>query len=136
MGERVTAHNKGIYNSRTWQRLRRLKLRTTPFCELCERVGRLVPAVVVDHIIGIEQGGPPFPTLDGLQSLCISCHNTKTRHVEQMGKQHIIVKGCDEQGLPIDGAHPFYLDPYTHRKDGQLAKLRPPGPRKFGKLGQ
>ena len=70
------------YNTSQWQSLRRLKLQDNPLCELCERQGRIVPAVAIDHILSIKAGGNPFPGLDSLMSLCTSCHNRKTRIVE------------------------------------------------------
>ena len=97
------------YNTANWQRLRKLKLQTNPLCESCSRLdrNRLVPATCVDHIIAINDGGHPFPALDGLAALCTSCHNRKTRIVEQQGKQ-LLDKGCDASGMPLDSNHPFY----------------------------
>ena len=115
----MTAH---VYNSCAWKRLRRRKLATAPLCELCERAGRLAPAVAVDHIVAITQGGPAFPELSGLMSLCIRCHNAKTRHVEQLGQPHII-KGAGLDGLPVDPSHPFYEPKgYTPSRGGKLSR--------------
>jgi 5-methylcytosine-specific restriction enzyme A len=58
------------YNTTAWQRLRRLKLQTTPLCEACAKLDRLVFAKAVDHIIAVKDGGEAFPPLDGLMSLC------------------------------------------------------------------
>jgi hypothetical protein len=57
----MTAHDKHIYNSRAWQRLRRRKLLEQPLCEPCEALGRLVPATVVDHRMPISSGGDALP---------------------------------------------------------------------------
>jgi 5-methylcytosine-specific restriction enzyme A len=95
------------YTTANWQRLRRLKLQANPLCEACLRLKRLVPAVAVDHIIAINDGGDAFPALDGLMSMCVRCHNRKTRIVEQQRKQ-LIDKGCDTNGMPLDPKHPFY----------------------------
>jgi len=103
----MTAQNKHIYNSRTWQRLRTLKLQTVPFCEPCEARGKLVVATVVDHKIAIEKGGDPFPPLSGLTSMCCSCHSTKTLQVERYGQAHVI-KGHGLDGLPLDANHSFF----------------------------
>jgi hypothetical protein len=51
--------------------------------------------------------------------MCTACHNAKTRNVEQLGARHVI-KGCDERGLPVDPAHPFWG--YTPSKDGMLQR--------------
>ncbi len=66
------------YTTQRWQRLRRQKLQRHPLCEACLRVGRIEPAAAVDHRTPISAGGDPFPPLDGLASLCISCHSSKT----------------------------------------------------------
>jgi hypothetical protein len=108
------------YSTPAWKRLRRRKLSQTPLCELCDRAGRLAPAVAVDHIVAITRGGPAFPELGGLMSLCIRCHNAKTRHVEQLGQPHII-KGAGLDGLPVDPSHPFFEPKgYTPSRDGKL----------------
>jgi 5-methylcytosine-specific restriction protein A len=97
------------YNTDTWQRLRRVKLQETPLCEPCSALGRLEPATVVDHRVPISAGGSPFPALDELNSMCVSCHNRKTQG-EQQGNATFIMKGADVRGLPVDPAHPFFGD--------------------------
>lgn len=69
--ERDTHQNKGIYNSKRWQMLRRKRLFLNPLCP-CGEI-----ATDVDHIRPIEAGGQPF-SLENTQSLCHSCHATKT----------------------------------------------------------
>ena len=95
------------YNTAHWQQVRRLKLQAQPLCEVCLKIKRLEVATAVDHIISIKAGGDPFPTLDQLQSLCERCHNRKSRIVEQQGEE-LIIKGCDEHGMPLDPKHPWY----------------------------
>ena len=85
------------YTTQRWQRLRRLKLREHPLCQACLQVGRIEPAVAVDHRVPIKRGGDPFPHLEQLASLCESCHNAKTR-AEQMGEDWLR-KGCDIFGV-------------------------------------
>jgi HNH endonuclease len=63
---------------------------------MCLKQSRLSVAVAVDHIIAISAGGNAFPPLDGLMSCCESCHNRKTRVVEQQGKE-LTIKGGDER---------------------------------------
>jgi 5-methylcytosine-specific restriction protein A len=96
---------KWPYTTQRWQRLRKHKLRQNPLCECCIKVGRIEPANVVDHITPINNGGDPYPGLDGLASLCASCHNLKTRG-EQVGENYLI-KGCDVFGYPLDPNHPW-----------------------------
>lgn len=96
------------YNTQRWQRLRRAKLRETPLCELCLKQKRIEPAVAVDHIIPVKaSGGQAYPALDWLVSCCTSCHNRKTRIVEQLGME-LTIKGCDIHGYPLDPRHPWY----------------------------
>ena len=61
-----------IYKSNRWKKLRQIQLSLEPFCISCGR-----PAVIVDHIKEIKDGGDAYD-LNNLQSMCISCHNTKT----------------------------------------------------------
>jgi 5-methylcytosine-specific restriction endonuclease McrA len=61
-----------IYGLRRWQMLRRRRLSLNPLCVVC---GQL--ATEVDHIQPIEDGGDPW-SLDNTQSLCASCHSSKT----------------------------------------------------------
>jgi 5-methylcytosine-specific restriction endonuclease McrA len=95
------------YNTQRWQRLRRMKLRVNPLCELCLKQNRIVPAVAVDHIVPVKApGGEAFPALDWLMSMCASCHNRKTRG-EQLGAD-LPIKGCDIYGYPLDPRHPWW----------------------------
>ena len=96
------------YNTPAWIRLRKVKLAQQPLCEVCMKRGRLVPANTVDHVVSINAGGHPFPTLEGLMSCCTSCHNSKTNAVDRKEGKGIAFKACDASGLPIDPSHPFY----------------------------
>src|SRR5512143_4379613 len=93
-----------VYDTKKWQRLRRHKLQQNPLCEICLKAGKLEVATVVDHIVGVNKGGQAYPALDGLMSCCESCHNRKTRIVEQLDKELTpkVVRGCDEDGRPHD----------------------------------
>lgn len=104
------------YNTAAWRRLRLAKLMVRPLCEPCELVGRLVAANTVDHVSSIASGGEPFPGLDGLMSMCASCHGVKTRAVDQSGGKGIRFKGARADGLPVDRAHPFWSG-YTPSED-------------------
>jgi 5-methylcytosine-specific restriction protein A len=92
--------SKWPYKTQRWQRLRRLKLKETPLCELCLEAGRVEPASVVDHLVAISKGGEPFPPTYALLSLCPVCHNSKTRVIEQLGRKFLYC-GCDINGMPI-----------------------------------
>lgn len=61
-----------FYATSAWKRKRREFLEEHPSCAMCGR-----PAVIVDHIIPIRQGGGELD--DGnLQALCQSCHSAKS----------------------------------------------------------
>ena len=124
------------YNKPQWVRLRKVKLQQQPLCEVCMKRGRLVPANTVDHIVSINAGGHPFPTLDELMSCCASCHNSKTNAVDRKEGRGIAYKGCDASGLPIDPSHPFYGNnkPITPSKDGQAERYDRARNRKITKL--
>ena len=68
---------KKYYDTPRWKTLRKVKLARDPLCEICRQNGGLIEASHVDHIIEISDGGDPYD-LDNLQSLCISCHSSKT----------------------------------------------------------
>lgn len=96
------------YTTAQWQRLRKRKLSDEPLCEVCCRLGRIIPASHVDHRVAIAKGGAPFPELSGLQALCASCHSRKTNaednpHAFGFGP----AKGCDLNGDPLDDNHPW-----------------------------
>jgi 5-methylcytosine-specific restriction protein A len=65
----TTAKRGYDYN---WQKLRKWKLATDPFCAMCNG-----SANQVDHILPINDGGERLDPAN-LQSLCISCHSKKT----------------------------------------------------------
>ena len=100
------------YNTAQWKRLRLIKLRADPMCEPCTDAGRLTLANTVDHVVPISAGGPPFPSLDGLTSMCASCHSQKTARGVEAGAIRTTRKlqprkGCDANGNPLDPAHPW-----------------------------
>ena len=68
---------QSFYDSPQWRRLRKMKLNAQPLCEECHRNGRFTPARHVDHIKEISHGGAPLD-MANLQSLCHSCHSSKT----------------------------------------------------------
>lgn len=75
-----------IYNSKEWQELRAMKLRSQPLCEMHLKRDIIVAARCVHHITPIETAtskeqmrvlafcsNMPNP-LNGLMSLCYDCH--------------------------------------------------------------
>lgn len=90
-----------LYVSKRWQKIRRMVLLREPFCRSCMKRGRLVPAVQVDHIVPLEDGGATYDE-SNLQPLCRSCHSAKSFSGQKGAKER--EKGCTEAGLPLDAA--------------------------------
>ena len=67
---------KDVYFTTKWKKLRKRKLQQKPLCERCEQMGLTVAAEIAHHIVPISEGGPPFPDLDGLESMCTPCHSS------------------------------------------------------------
>lgn len=74
---REAAHKRGY--DHTWKDLRDAYLARHPLCEHCEVQGRVEAATEVDHKRPFNGKGDPL-RLDwnNLQSLCHSCHVSKT----------------------------------------------------------
>ncbi len=80
-----------LYNSVRWQRLRKRFLLEHPLCVECERLGRITPATVVDHIKPHEGNPELFWNENNLQSLCKPCHDSKTaREDGRWGKMGVV----------------------------------------------
>ena len=92
----------GLYDSQ-WQQARAAFLAAHPMCRLCEHLGRLTLATVIDHIR--PHRGDPLLFWDqtNWQPLCKPCHDGAKQQLEK-GRG---LRGCDERGLPLDRAHPW-----------------------------
>ncbi len=67
------AMQRAVYASSRWRWIRSIILAREPLCRACQRR----PAIDIDHIIDIVDGGPIYD--DGnLQPLCKRCHSKKT----------------------------------------------------------
>lgn len=67
-----------IYNT-TWRKLRWIKLKRNPLCELCLIKGEIVQAQDVHHMLSVDNYPELRLDIDNLQSLCKQCHSTITR---------------------------------------------------------
>lgn len=68
---------RGFYQSAAWRAVRAAFLREHSVCTRCQGRGRVVVAVVADHVLPLKDGGARFDWAN-LQALCVSCHNRKT----------------------------------------------------------
>lgn len=66
------------YNSKEWRDIRARQLSQQPLCEQCTRDGKVKPGSHVDHIDGNAWNN----TSDNLQTLCHSCHSSKTNRMD------------------------------------------------------
>jgi 5-methylcytosine-specific restriction protein A len=94
-----------FYDLSVWKKARRIQLADEPLCRLCTAAGRTVRATDVDHIIPIALGGAELDP-DNFRSLCRSCHSAVT--ARQLNKTDKPMKGCNDEGQPIDPAHPWH----------------------------
>lgn len=65
------------YHTKQWQRTRKLVLLRDPVCVLCEKLGKLTPATVADHIIPVrmrDREDDRFYDIETIRGLCTSCH--------------------------------------------------------------
>ena len=69
--------NASFYNSKRWRSVRKYFIKKNPICISCKRKNIDKAAKVVDHILPITMGGSQVD-LKNLQSLCESCHNSKS----------------------------------------------------------
>lgn len=63
-----------FHHSRKWRKIRELKLRKDPLCELCLMRGITRAATDVHHILRVEDHPEEAMNLLYLQSLCSECH--------------------------------------------------------------
>ncbi len=110
------------YNTRRWQRLRRLKLATDPLCEYFP-LGAMTAATQVDHRKRIADCGDPW-AMDNLASCCASCHSKKTFHVDMRGKEGVPMRGCDANGMPIDPEHEWSKEKSLRAGERRRPQLR------------
>ena len=95
-----------MYTTAHWKIARNRQLALDPTCVFCREVGRLSPAVVVDHITP-HRGDPAlFYDAGNLQSLCKTCHDAVKQAKEKSGH----LRGSDVDGLPLDAKHPWFRE--------------------------
>ncbi len=63
-----------FYKTTGWRKVRAEVLRRKPLCVECERLGRVMVATLVDHIIPYRERPDLGLDRSNLQPLCHSCH--------------------------------------------------------------
>lgn len=99
--ERVSSARRGY--GRDWQKARAQFLKDHPLCRDHFKRGELKPATVVDHVVPHRGDVARFWDRSNWQSLCSHCHDSHKQRLERSGR----VAGCDENGVPLDPAHPW-----------------------------
>ena len=82
-------------NSKRWRQIRAQVLAEQPLCLMCERLGKIEPAVDVDHIDNDSHN----QSRENLQGLCRSHHAAKS-FAEAQGWTFTL-KGCGPDGWPV-----------------------------------
>lgn len=99
MWRRESAAKRGY--GRRWQKARAIYLGKNPLCVMCEQLGLVTPATVVDHVDPHRGRAEKFWDEGNWQSLCAPCHNQHKQRQENGAG----LMGCDDAGLPIDPDH-------------------------------
>jgi 5-methylcytosine-specific restriction endonuclease McrA len=94
---------QSFYKSKRWKNARVIFLKRNPVCKLCDAVGDVTPATVVDHVIPHRGSSVLFWDQRNWQPLCKRCHDSVKQRIERNGFDTTI--GVD--GFPCDPAHPF-----------------------------
>jgi 5-methylcytosine-specific restriction protein A len=66
------------YSNKRWRMLRIHWLKCNPICVMCNKIGRITPATIVDHVRPHKGSIDMFYDVSNLQSLCKQCHDSKT----------------------------------------------------------
>lgn len=100
---------KNWYSSKTWIALRSFQLSRQPLCEMCEALGRVSVADVVDHRTPHKGNWTLFSDPANLQSLDKQCHDSVKQRMEKRGLSGPI--GGDVSGVPLDPKHHWNSGP-------------------------
>lgn len=81
---------------------RTIQLAKVPWCETCERDGKVKQANVANHKVP-HRGDPHLFWHGALESVCKDCHDSKIQSAEAQGFR----TDLGDDGWPIDPNHPF-----------------------------
>jgi len=89
--QRNAEEHRAIYKSARWAKLRVMKIRANPFCELedvcVRRTGRPAPSTVVDHIESVQDRPDLAYDWDNLRACCKPCHDARTAREQSFVKK-------------------------------------------------
>jgi 5-methylcytosine-specific restriction protein A len=91
------------YDRKVWKDIRRRHLAERPLCVMCESIGKIKEAFIVDHIKPHQGDWDLFLNEDNLQSLCKPHHDGVKRKEEQSN----VIVGSTVDGRPRDPDHPW-----------------------------
>ena len=80
-----------------WHKVRKIKIRHDPCCQICEQHNVDTIATVVHHIKEIETHPELRLVMSNLMSLCHDCHEAL--------HGRLTVVGCDVNGIPLNLSH-------------------------------
>lgn len=86
---------------RRWREARAAFLAKHPLCTLCEKIGRVTAASVVDHIQPHKGNAKRFWDRNNWQPLCKRCHDAVKQSEERTGS----LRGAAMDGQPLDPNH-------------------------------
>lgn len=99
-----------FYKSRSWSVIRAEHLSRYPLCMMCEQMGLIVPAQIVDHCLSFDSGADELARdSNNLTSLCKSHHDSITARFD---RSKVL------EGLSIDEAKSIKYVALTHDDDG------------------
>ena len=104
---RSTTKHGHLYRSSRWKRASK-SFRSSPkgaLCAYCSARGLVVPSAIVDHVNPHNGDLALFWDSNNWQGLCWSCHSAKSSE-DRTGRQRQI-KGCDQNGMPLDPSSPW-----------------------------
>lgn len=97
--DRASSSERGYGHA--WRKARESFLRKHPLCRMHADMGRVVEAVVVDHIVPHRGDMVLFWDSGNWQSLCVTCHSSIKQRIEAGGR----LPGCGLDGVPVDPGH-------------------------------
>ena len=92
-----------LYDLRRWRRRSKQFLTENPLCRMCEKIGRVAVATLVDHIVPHKGDETLFWDENNWQPLCATDHSGAKASFERTG----VMRGCDVDGRPLDPNQPW-----------------------------